>query len=172
MMDRYFPHAELESPMDERPYLYIAILINSALYLTGVFVAGLMLGNGWAWKLALLTAGLCYLSYMAQLIAMQAKAAVTFSLDPHPCHYRGRRRRRHHAGAAMRRVLFGTDIPDPRHDEWRSYHEAGYRHSDNASPDLPPIRTKRRGWWPLALSASSWCIIILFIVCGLIWMFR
>lgn len=81
-MDRYFPHAELESPMDERPYLYIAILINSALYLTGVFVAGLMLGNGWAWKLALLTAGLCYLSYMVQLIALHAdgKAMVPLSL--------------------------------------------------------------------------------------------
>lgn len=44
------------------------VLINSALYLNGVFVAGLVEGNLWAWKLALAAFGVTYLSYLAQFI--------------------------------------------------------------------------------------------------------
>jgi hypothetical protein len=42
------------------------ILINSALYLSGCFVAGLVVGSPLAWKAALLTAAICYLCYSAQ----------------------------------------------------------------------------------------------------------
>lgn len=71
-MDRYFPYLnELEPEMnDERRFLYIAILLNSALYLTGVFVAGLMTGNRLAWAMALATAALCYLSPLVQAIGL------------------------------------------------------------------------------------------------------
>lgn len=40
-------------------------MLNAALYLAGVFVAGLMMHNTEAWMLALLTAGVTYLSYLA-----------------------------------------------------------------------------------------------------------
>lgn len=42
------------------------VQINSALYLAGCFVAGLVTGNGWAWRFALAAAGVTYLSYLAQ----------------------------------------------------------------------------------------------------------
>lgn len=52
---------------DQR-FLAIGIYINSALYLSGVFVAGLIVRNQLAWKLALVTAGLSYLSYTVQVL--------------------------------------------------------------------------------------------------------
>jgi uncharacterized protein (DUF486 family) len=53
----------------EHRLLIIALLINSALYLTGAFIAGLMLGNRIAWLCALTSAGLCYIGPMFQLAA-------------------------------------------------------------------------------------------------------
>lgn len=43
-------------------------LVNSALYLVCVFVAGLVTGHPAAWKLALVAMGVTYLSHYAQLI--------------------------------------------------------------------------------------------------------
>ncbi len=51
---------------DLQKCLIFAALLNSALYLTGCFVAGMVAGNAVAWKLALATTGLCFLSYMGQ----------------------------------------------------------------------------------------------------------
>lgn len=52
------------------------VLLNSALYLNGVFVAGLLQGNEWAWKLALVTFGVTYLSYVAQFVRDGSAVAV------------------------------------------------------------------------------------------------
>lgn len=41
--------------------------VNAALYLVMVFVAGLLTGNGAAWRLAIATAGVVYLSYLAHM---------------------------------------------------------------------------------------------------------
>jgi len=41
---------------------YLAIIVNSALYLTTVFIAGMVTGHDLAWKLAVATFGLCYLT--------------------------------------------------------------------------------------------------------------
>lgn len=46
----------------------ISGMINSALYLIGVFIAGIITHNPAAWKIALFTAALCYLSALAQAI--------------------------------------------------------------------------------------------------------
>ena len=43
------------------------ILINSALYLVAVFYAGLWTQNPWAWKGAIATLGVTYLSYFVQV---------------------------------------------------------------------------------------------------------
>ncbi len=43
-------------------------LINSGLYLTGVFVAGMVTNNPFAWKLALVGAGLSFISYTCQYL--------------------------------------------------------------------------------------------------------
>lgn len=53
--------------------LALAAIINSALLLTGIFVAGLITGNGAAWKLSLYTMALCYLSPVVQSIAPEAR---------------------------------------------------------------------------------------------------
>ena len=42
------------------------ILINSALYLAAVFYAGMWMQNPWAWKGAIATLGVTYLSYFVQ----------------------------------------------------------------------------------------------------------
>jgi hypothetical protein len=41
----------------------VGVLINSALYLTLVFAAGMLTADATAWKLATATAGLCFLTY-------------------------------------------------------------------------------------------------------------
>jgi hypothetical protein len=51
-----------------------AILLNSALYLTGCFVAGMVLGVPLAWKAALVTVGISYLCYMAQDMGAEGSA--------------------------------------------------------------------------------------------------
>jgi uncharacterized protein (DUF486 family) len=50
------------------PYIAIGILLNSALYLTAVFVAGIAMANRGAVLFAIASFGVTYLSYMAQLI--------------------------------------------------------------------------------------------------------
>ena len=47
--------------------LVVGIYINSALYLIGVFVAGLVTDHPTAWRMALVTAGVCYFAYFAQV---------------------------------------------------------------------------------------------------------
>lgn len=42
-------------------------IVNSALYIAGVFLAGLATGNDVVWKAAIATAGLTYLSYLANM---------------------------------------------------------------------------------------------------------
>jgi hypothetical protein len=44
------------------------LMLNSALYLSGCFAAGLLLGNRFAWTLALAALGAAYLSYLAHLV--------------------------------------------------------------------------------------------------------
>ena len=51
--------------------ILISGMINSALYLTGVFVAGIVTNNPGAWKMALLAAALCYLSALVQVTMPQ-----------------------------------------------------------------------------------------------------
>lgn len=50
--------------------IYFGLLINSALYVAGCFVAGIVFGVPLAWKLAMTTAAIAYLSYTAQQIAL------------------------------------------------------------------------------------------------------
>ena len=45
----------------------IGALINSALYLVCVFVAGLVTGHSWAWKLAIVSLGVTFLIYATEL---------------------------------------------------------------------------------------------------------
>lgn len=42
------------------------LLLNSALYLCGCFVAGMITGTDWAWKASLASMGLAYVSYAIQ----------------------------------------------------------------------------------------------------------
>lgn len=42
------------------------LLLNSALYLCGCFVAGMVTGTDWAWKASLASMGLAYVSYAIQ----------------------------------------------------------------------------------------------------------
>lgn len=59
------------------PFVSIGVLINSALYLTGCFVAGLATGNSVAWRLALATAGVTYLAYVVQEAASVQRSRPT-----------------------------------------------------------------------------------------------
>jgi hypothetical protein len=58
----------------------VALLINSALYITGCFVAGIVTNNPAAWKLALFTAALCYLAPMAQTFPGKAAETTAYGL--------------------------------------------------------------------------------------------
>lgn len=51
---------------DLQKVLANGVLLNSALYLIMCFVAGILTGNPMAWKLAVASVGLCYVSYMGQ----------------------------------------------------------------------------------------------------------
>ena len=48
--------------------LALGVYLNAALYLTMVFVAGLVTKNDLAWKLAAVSAGLCYFAYVIQIV--------------------------------------------------------------------------------------------------------
>lgn len=50
-------------------YIFISGIINSALYLTGVFVLGVTGGNPVAPILAIITSGICYLAALLQVSA-------------------------------------------------------------------------------------------------------
>ncbi len=63
--------------------LVIGLYINSALYLSGCFVAGLVTHSKPAWCCALAAAGLSYLGYYAQLMrlsSVSSGAIVVFSV--------------------------------------------------------------------------------------------
>ena len=53
--------------MSARSAVIIGVLLNSALYLVCCFVAGLVVRNGWAWRLAIAAMGMTYLCYLVQL---------------------------------------------------------------------------------------------------------
>lgn len=52
-----------------RLMMTVGAQVNSALYLVGVFVAGLAGGNAWAWKLSLAALGVTYFGYLLHCIA-------------------------------------------------------------------------------------------------------
>lgn len=64
-----------ETYVTGRDWLYVAILLNASLYLVGVFVAGIVIGNHTAWALALVTVGVCYIAPMMQLALPEQRAA-------------------------------------------------------------------------------------------------
>jgi arginine exporter protein ArgO len=57
------------------PFVYVGLLLNSALYLVCVFVAGIFTHNALSWKLAIATMGVCYLCYLAQDMAASRRVA-------------------------------------------------------------------------------------------------
>lgn len=66
--------------MDFKPFLVIGILVNSALYVSGVFIAGLVTHSPMAWKLALIAFGLSYISYFLQITESAGRKAVEWSV--------------------------------------------------------------------------------------------
>lgn len=54
----------------DRDYMIIGLLLNSALVLTGIFVAGLVTNTRLAWELAIVSAGLVYFLYLFQLLGL------------------------------------------------------------------------------------------------------
>lgn len=62
---------------DQR-FLAIGCYINSALYLAGCFIAGIVYGHPYAWKLAVVTYGICFLGYLSQV--SEFRAYVSFFL--------------------------------------------------------------------------------------------
>lgn len=54
----------------------VGALINSALYLLCVFVAGLVTGHPLAWKAAVTAMGLAYLGYVTALLAAGSAKAL------------------------------------------------------------------------------------------------
>lgn len=64
---------------DSDKMLWTMGIVASTMYQVGVFVAGLATGNSLAWKLALLTAGLTYLSALVQITFPVQRSSVTGS---------------------------------------------------------------------------------------------
>jgi len=58
----------------------VGLLINSALYLSGCFIAGLVTGNPWAWKMSLATMGVTYLCYWFQADTALPPLVVKFTV--------------------------------------------------------------------------------------------
>ena len=56
----------------------VGVLLNSSLYLTGVFIAGLYTGNSLAWKMALVSFGVAYASYLAQFLVPEKNSLIGF----------------------------------------------------------------------------------------------
>lgn len=65
---------------EDQRFLAIGIYVNSALFLSGVFVAGLVTGRETAWKLALVAAGLTYVSYLVQVAEIERAAQIVVVL--------------------------------------------------------------------------------------------
>lgn len=55
-------------------YRITGAMLNSALYLTGVFALGLVGNSVWPCRLAIATAGVTYLSYLAQVVGPDSRA--------------------------------------------------------------------------------------------------
>jgi hypothetical protein len=53
--------------MNDRSFVIIGLLLNSALALIGIFIAGFVTGTPLAWKMAIVSAGLIYLLYLFQI---------------------------------------------------------------------------------------------------------
>jgi hypothetical protein len=54
---------------DVQKALAILAGLNSALFLTGAYVAGMVTGNPLAWKMALASCGLAFIGYVAQYLS-------------------------------------------------------------------------------------------------------
>lgn len=69
---------------DQQRLVLISGILNSALYLTAVFVAGLVTGNKLAWLLAIATMGVIYLAVLWQMVrpndGIGASMLVAFSV--------------------------------------------------------------------------------------------
>lgn len=59
----------------ERLISLLGLLLNSALYIALVFVGGVLAGNPLVWKLAIATAGICYICYVLQAVNAKAWAS-------------------------------------------------------------------------------------------------
>lgn len=57
--------------MTPTQFIGLGYYVMSALYVSGVFTAGLVTGNKGAWLLALLTAAMACLSYQAQAFGLK-----------------------------------------------------------------------------------------------------
>jgi hypothetical protein len=69
--------------MDARIQIpFLGALVNSALYLGSVFVAGIVTGNRLAWTLAIAAMGVTYLSYIVQTPRVVPREG--YSYDPTP----------------------------------------------------------------------------------------
>lgn len=55
-------------PAPASPMLMVSLILTSALYLSGVFIAGLITDHRDAWLLALACMGICYFTAFVQLV--------------------------------------------------------------------------------------------------------
>jgi hypothetical protein len=71
------------APAPDRAFLFVSLILNGALYLTGVFAIGLIVDNKPAWTFALATVGVCYLCAVMQTLlpAWRIAAAALFALS-------------------------------------------------------------------------------------------
>lgn len=53
--------------MNDRSLIILGLLLNSALAIVGIFIAGLATSNSVAWMMAIASAGLIYFLYLFQL---------------------------------------------------------------------------------------------------------
>lgn len=56
--------------MSDRNFIIIGLLLNSALVLAGIFIAGLATDTALAWKMAIVSAGLIYFLYLFQVMEL------------------------------------------------------------------------------------------------------
>lgn len=52
----------------DQKFVAIGVYLNSALYFSGIFIAGLLTNNELVWKLALAGVGFTYLLYVGQVM--------------------------------------------------------------------------------------------------------
>lgn len=58
---------------EDQRILVCGLFLNSALYFTLVFVAGLVMRNDYAWKLAIAGVGFTFLCYLFQVVAPEQR---------------------------------------------------------------------------------------------------